>query len=95
LRNSTKHAGANRVDIRIAVQAFEVQCSVKDDGRGFDVSAALKRKGDRGLGLIGMRERLNALGGQLTIDSSRGHGTDIRITIPLGDHHADPGPSRG
>src|SRR5256885_1535298 len=73
VRNSTKHAGANRVDIRLAVQADEVRCSVKDDGRGFDVEATLKRKGDRGLGLIGMRERLNALGGQLTIDSSRGH----------------------
>ncbi len=95
VRNATKHAVANRVDIRLAVLADEVRCSVKDDGRGFDVPAALNRKGDRGLGLIGIRERLNALGGQLTIDSSRGRGTELRITIPLGEHHADPGPSRG
>ncbi len=95
VRNATKHAVANRVQIRVAVQEDEVRCSVKDDGRGFDVPAALNRKGDRGLGLIGIRERLNALGGQLTIDSSRGRGTELRITIPLGEHHADPGPSRG
>jgi len=95
VRNATKHAVANRVDIRLAVLADEVRCSVKDDGRGFDVPAALNRKGDRGLGLIGMRERLNALNGQLTIDSSRGRGTEIRITIPLGERHADPGPTRG
>src|SRR6267142_6312456 len=95
VRNATKHAVANRVDIRLAVLADEVRCSVKDDGRGFDVPATLNRKGDRGLGLIGMRERLNALNGQLTIDSSRGRGTEIRITIPLGEHHADPGSARG
>src|SRR6266849_967705 len=95
VRNATKHAMANRVDIRLAVLADEVRCSVKDDGRGFDVPAAFNRKGDRGLGLIGMRERLNALGGQLTIDSSRSGGTELCITIPLGKNHAHPGPSRG
>ena len=95
VRNATKHARANRVDIRLAVQQGAVHCSVRDDGRGFDVAAVLGRKGDRGLGLIGMRERLSPLGGQLTIDSSRGRGTELRITIPLGEHHADPNPSRG
>ena len=94
VRNATKHAGAKRVDIRVAVQSETVRCSVKDDGRGFDVAAALRRKGDRGLGLIGMRERLDALGGQLTIESSQKRGTEVRITIPLGEHHADPGPAR-
>jgi signal transduction histidine kinase len=95
VRNATKHAGASRVDIRLAIQTGKVRCSIKDDGKGFDVPATLDRKGDRGLGLIGMRERLNAVGGQLTIDSGRGRGTEIRITIPLGEHDADPSPSRG
>ena len=94
VRNATKHARASRVDIRLGVQDGEVLCTVKDDGRGFDVPATLARKGDRGLGLIGMRERLNALGGSLRIESSPGHGTEIHITIPLGEHDADPGSSR-
>ena len=93
LRNATKHAGARRVGIRVAVEAEMVRCLIKDDGRGFDVVAALDRKGERGLGLIGMRERVNALSGQLTIDSAPGRGTELRITIPLGEHDADTNPS--
>ena len=89
LRNATKHAGARRVNIRLGVESRAVRCSVKDDGRGFDVEAELGRKGERGLGLIGMRERLNALDGRLTIDSSPGRGTELQITIPLEEHDAD------
>jgi signal transduction histidine kinase len=95
VRNATKHSRASRVDIRLRVKDGEARCTVKDDGHGFDVPTTLARKGDRGLGLIGMRERLNALGGRLTIDSSPGRGTELSITIPLGDHDADPGSSRG
>ena len=94
LRNATKHAGARRVNIRLGVESGAVRCSVKDDGRGFDVDAAFGRKGDRGLGLIGMRERLNALGGRLTIDSSMGRGTELQISIPLEGHDADSSTSR-
>jgi signal transduction histidine kinase len=89
LRNATKHSRASRVDIRLAVESNGVSCSIRDDGRGFDVAAVLDRKGDRGLGLIGMRERLNAVGGQFNIHSAPGRGTEIRIVVPLGDHDAD------
>ncbi|HKB07094.1 MAG TPA: ATP-binding protein [Candidatus Polarisedimenticolia bacterium] len=89
LRNATKHSRARRVDIRLAVESNRVSCSIRDDGRGFDVAAVLDRRGDRGLGLIGMRERLNAVGGQFDIHSAPGRGTEIRIVVPLGDHHAD------
>ena len=93
LRNATRHAGARRVDIYLEVEAGGVRCSVKDDGRGFDVKAALGLKGDRGLGLIGMRERLNAVGGRLTIESAPGRGTEIRITVPLEGQNADSDPT--
>ena len=79
--------------IRVGVEAEMVRCWIKDDGRGFDVVAALDRKGERGLGLIGMRERVNALSGQLTIESAPGRGTELRITIPLGEQDADTNPS--
>ncbi len=90
LRNSTRHASATRVDIRFAIAPGEASCTVKDDGRGFDPDAVLRRKGDRGLGLLGMRERLSALGGRLAIDSAPGRGTDLRIHIPLEGSHGDP-----
>jgi signal transduction histidine kinase len=94
LRNATKHARASRVHVRLNVETNGIRCSVRDDGRGFDVAAAVDRKGARGLGLIGMRERLNALGGELSIDSAPGRGTEILITLPLGDHDVDTGPAR-
>src|SRR5437667_451320 len=54
-----------------------------DDGIGFDVPAALNRKGDKGLGLIGIRERLNAIGGAYRIISAPGQGTTLQVEIPL------------
>lgn len=96
LRNATKHAVATRVDIRLEVVPGAARCTVKDDGKGFDMRAVLDHKGDRGLGLIGMRERLSALGGQFKIDSAPGRGTELRIMIPipLEGRHGDTGSSR-
>ena len=59
---------------------------VEDDGRGLDVEEAL-RSGR--LGLLGMRERAEMLGGTLTIESSPGHGTTIYATVPA--HLAETG----
>ena len=96
LRNATKHAVATRVDIRLEVVPGAARCTMKDDGKGFDMRAVLDHKGDRGLGLIGMRERLSALGGQFKIDSAPGRGTElhIMIPIPLEGRHGDTGSSR-
>lgn len=93
LRNATKHAFATRVDLRLERGPEGAICTVKDDGRGFDLRAVLDKKGERGLGLIGMRERLSALGGQFTIDSAPGRGTELRIIIPLEGGHGDTGSS--
>ena len=49
---------------------------------GFDPEAS--RVGDRGIGLLGIRERLTPLGGVLSIASAPGSGTELRVTIPLG-----------
>jgi signal transduction histidine kinase len=96
LRNATKHAAARRVDIRLEVEPGAARCTVKDDGRGFDPREVLDRKGDRGLGLIGMRERLSALGGRFTIESAPGRGTELHIMIPIPQEgrHADTGSPR-
>jgi signal transduction histidine kinase len=84
LTNAAKHSRARNVHIRIDRSGAHVRCSIRDDGAGFDIPAVLSRRGDTGLGLLGMQERLNAMGGTLHIDSSPGQGTSILINVPLG-----------
>ena len=82
LTNVTKHAQATRVRIRFQRDGRLLRCSIRDDGVGFDVLAATTRRGSRGLGLIGIQERLNAAGGTLNILSAPGSGTEVIITTP-------------
>jgi two-component system, NarL family, sensor histidine kinase UhpB len=83
LTNVTKHARATCASIGLVQQAGLVRCSVRDDGIGFDLPSLLARRGAQGLGLIGIRERVGALGGSLEISSAPGQGTELVITIPL------------
>jgi len=79
LANTVRHAEAKTAGIRIILDGESVAVEVDDDGVGFE-------PGDRlsGLGLLGMEERARILGGSMTIDSSPGRGTRIRIELPLG-----------
>jgi two-component system NarL family sensor kinase len=78
----TRHAKATQVNVTIQHKLQTLRCSVKDNGIGFDVSSLSARIGERGLGMIGIRERLNSLGGSLSLVSTPGHGTELVITIP-------------
>lgn len=80
LTNAAKHSRAKMVSITATQQRNEIRCSVEDDGVGFDASAATTARG-QGLDIIGMRERLNAIGGSLTIHSSPGQGTKLVFRI--------------
>ncbi len=82
LTNIAKHAQAKSVEIRLRRVAKNLNCLIHDDGKGFDVPAVLSSSIHKGLGLIGMRERLNAVGGTLIIDSVVGRGTDLLVNIP-------------
>jgi signal transduction histidine kinase len=84
LTNAVRHARASRVQIEVGRSEDSVWLSVRDDGQGFDVNPTLARRGDRGLGLIGIRERVDALGGKLIIESERGTGTSLWVTLPIG-----------
>lgn len=79
LNNAAKHARANRVAILLECAASKVVCRIRDDGRGFTV-----RPESEGMGLLGIRERLNALGGTLRVIAEPGCGTTILTDIPLG-----------
>ena len=73
--NVARHAQASRVRVELERDANTMRLRVSDDGRGFT--------GGEGNGLCGMRERVRALGGLLSIDSSRGRGTVLLVTVPL------------
>ncbi len=86
--NALKHARASSVHIEIAFRKKEVRLQIKDDGKGFDV-----RKARRGVGLIGMRERAQEIGGKFTLNSKPGKGTRVEVTVPL-PLRRPPGASR-
>ncbi len=83
LNNTARHAQAMSAAIEVWLGNGTVRAVVRDDGQGFDVETALARRGDRGLGLIGMRERVDAVGGRLSITSAAGRGTEVIATIPV------------
>lgn len=79
LRNVVKHAGAQRVEIRLDVQTRQILLRIADDGRGFD--PGLSRPGH--FGMQSMRERAAVLGGTLELVSTQGLGTQICVRVPL------------
>jgi len=84
LSNVVRHAEATRVRIALARHDGVFEGEVQDDGKGFDPqSLNLDGQSPRGLGLLGMRERVTQCGGQLEIISQPGSGTLIRIRVPL------------
>ena len=80
--NVTRHAKATHVHVTIQHERQTLRCSVKDNGVGFDVSSLSARTGEGGLGMIGIRERLNSVGGDFLLTSTLGRGTELVITIP-------------
>ena len=92
LTNATKHAKASNIWVRAWRDDFVLCCSIRDDGAGFDVGAIQAPGGRKGLGLIGMQERVSAIGGTVRIESRHGQGTELLIRLPLEVSHAN---SRG
>lgn len=81
LRNSARHARASRVDIRLRQDGRQAMLEIEDDGVGFDVGQAEKRR--PGMGLFSMRERMALVNGRLAVNSARGRGTSIVATVPI------------
>jgi len=83
LRNVEKHASATRVDVSIEFAEGKINISITDNGKGFKLAGDvgdLPRDGR--LGLMGMKERVNLLGGELTITSEPSQGTRVLIQLP-------------
>lgn len=77
LNNSVRHAGARTVRVVVKNETDRVRFSVQDDGIGFEPSQV------RGLGMIGMEERVRRLGGKLDVESHPGRGTVVTAELPL------------
>jgi signal transduction histidine kinase len=79
LTNAAKHAGATRVTLALALRPSEIELTVDDDGR----SGGAERSARGGLGLLGMRERVDSLGGRMRFDPGHGAGSSLRVVIPV------------
>ncbi len=86
LSNVRRHSEAQHVRINLSIHNDTFESEVQDDGRGFDPQA-VNMNGDnpRGLGLLGIKERVSQCGGQVEINSQPGSGTQIRIRLPLSE----------
>ena len=80
IHNALKHSHASSMQVRVSCTNRDLRLEISDDGVGFDVEAI---RFGTGLGLISIRERINLAGGQCTIRSSPGRGTQINVSAPL------------
>jgi signal transduction histidine kinase len=87
LRNVARHAGASRTELRLRRLDGGLQLAVKDNGAGFD---PVQQRTRMSLGHASMRQRAFFLGGSVEIDSSPGHGTEIRAWVPLKEDSREP-----
>jgi two-component system sensor histidine kinase UhpB len=84
VNNILRHAAARSVLIRISLRSQTICLEIKDDGRGFDLQAASDDAlQNHHLGLLGLRERAELLGGEILLDSTPGEGTCLEVSLPL------------
>lgn len=83
LTNVVRHAKASRVDVYIEKRNDTVVMRIKDDGKSFDLQRVWQVGINKRLGLLGMRERAEMVGGTFEIDSAPGQGTAIHVQIPF------------
>jgi len=85
LTNIVKHAQANKVKVNIDYSSDQLSYSIEDDGKGFFPDEVLVNNGDHnGLGLKGIRERMELIGGTFELMSKPNQGTRLRVSIPFG-----------
>ena len=77
LHNIVKHADAHNVEVTVRQEQDRLRLSIQDDGKGFHAQQG------KGMGLVGMQERVSHLGGSFAVDSAPGRGTVLMVTLPL------------
>jgi signal transduction histidine kinase len=84
LHNCVQHAGARNVEVSVRQELNRLLLSIRDDGKGFDAGRA------RGMGLLGMEERVGHLGGTFTANSAAGRGATLQVVLPLPEPETAP-----
>ena len=79
--NAVLHGHPGRIDVRVTFDSNELTLEVRDDGAGFEPAVVMARD-DRHYGLVGMRERVRAVGGDFRLDSAPGRGTGLTVRMP-------------
>jgi signal transduction histidine kinase len=82
--NAVRHANANQVRVELEYEESAVRLRISDNGSGFDPSRL--QLGSRHYGLISMKERASAIGGDFKISSRIGQGTEIETVVPVSSH---------
>lgn len=75
-----KHSGAKQATVEVRVAGDEIQMRIADDGKGFDL---LSETTTDSIGLVGMRERIGLVHGQIRWDTKPGQGTTVDVRVPL------------
>jgi signal transduction histidine kinase len=88
LTNVARHARASTVNMIISELPGAIRMEVNDDGKSFQVLRTLSSRRNKRLGLVGMKERVEMVGGKLEIESAPGQGTSVRVMIPFGPEGA-------
>jgi hypothetical protein len=83
MANVSRHAKASKVEVSIQKLPGAARMEIKDDGKSFAVENILRAKGSKRLGLLGMRERMEKVGGTFCIESAPGRGTTVRVEMPF------------
>jgi signal transduction histidine kinase len=83
LTNVARHAQASRAEVKIQKTDGCICMKIKDDGKGFEKERVLSARRGQRLGLLGMRERLDMVGGKFTVTSRPGKGTTVLAQVPL------------
>jgi len=84
VNNALRHSKCAKIGITLTIAAEDLNLEVKDDGQGFDTAAGPRKDGGS-FGIIGMRERCRALGGEFHVTSSPGRGAAVRASFPLSE----------
>ncbi|MET3697663.1 two-component system sensor histidine kinase DegS [Bacillus oleivorans] len=80
IQNAIKHAEASEITVKVEFRCGKVNASIRDNGKGFDIN---QHKSDSSFGIMGMKERIELLEGNFSIDSKIGEGTHVLIQVPL------------
>ncbi|MCB8944397.1 MAG: GAF domain-containing sensor histidine kinase [Ardenticatenaceae bacterium] len=88
LQNVSSHAQAMQVDVIVAFAPHKLKLTILDDGCGFDL-AQVEGNGNGRLGLLGMRERAESLGGRVAVETAVGQGTRVELVVPIEEETGD------